>query len=149
MRNVPVVQARGRFFDLLPGPLHACYMTSSIRKPAVSSWRRHPRFHLDVRWFVASPTCSTLGRGLEISANGALLPATCTSSRFAEAVTLYISLPLRERPFEARCRATYLAKRGWVLRFEAVDSEDFQLLGHTLEQGTTLHSDTNYKELSI
>jgi hypothetical protein len=95
--------------------------------------RRYPRFHLDVDWFVVSKAsgCSTLGRGIELSVRGALLPVTCTSP-FTEEVTLYLSLPLRPKMLKASCRATNEANRGWVLHFEEISPEDLQLLGHTL-----------------
>lgn len=92
--------------------------------------RRYPRFHLDVDWFVESRGCSTLGRGIELSVRGALLPVTCTSP-FTEEVTLYLSLPLRPKMLKARCTAQN-EKRGWVLHFVEVSPEDLQLLGHTL-----------------
>lgn len=100
----------------------------TIVKPAVS--RRFPRFTLNVDWFVESAGCSTLGRGLEVSVRGALLPL-CFTSPFASEVTLFLSLPLRERMFKARCSATQ-GTRGWVLTFVDVAPEDLQLLGHTL-----------------
>jgi hypothetical protein len=92
--------------------------------------RRSPRFTLAVDWFIESAGCSTLGRGLELSVRGALLPLAFTSP-FAPHVTLFVSLPLRERMFKARCSASQ-TERGWVLDFEEVAPEDLQLLGHTL-----------------
>lgn len=92
--------------------------------------RRYPRFHLDVDWFVESSGCSTLGRGLELSVRGALLPVACTSP-FVAGVTLFLSLPAREKMFKARCAARQ-TPRGWVLTFEEVAPEDLQLLGQTL-----------------
>lgn len=92
--------------------------------------RRYPRFHLDVDWFVESRGCSTLGRGLELSVRGVLLPVTCTSP-FVAGVTLFLSLPAREAMFKARCSARQTA-RGWVLTFAEVAPEDLQLLGQTL-----------------
>lgn len=105
-------------------------MATSSRKSAGT--RRYPRFHLDVDWFVKSNGgCSTLGRGIELSVRGALLPVTCTSP-FTEHVTLYLSLPLRQKMLEARCSASNHGHRGWVLHFEEISPEDLQLLGHTL-----------------
>ncbi len=95
-----------------------------------SATRRYPRFHLDVDWFVESLGCSTLGRGLEVSVRGALLPLTCTSP-FATEATLFLSLPLRERMFKARCTARQ-SERGWLLTFGEVAPDDLQVLGHTL-----------------
>lgn len=92
--------------------------------------RRYPRFHLDVDWFVESRGCSTLGRGLELSVRGALLPVACTSP-FVAGVTLFLALPAREKMFKARCAARQ-TPRGWVLTFEEVAPEDLQLLGQTL-----------------
>jgi hypothetical protein len=92
--------------------------------------RRYPRFHLDVDWFVESRGCSTLGRGLELSVRGALLPVTCTSP-FVAGVTLFLSLPASENMFKARCTARQTT-RGWVLTFEEVAPADLQLLGQTL-----------------
>lgn len=99
-----------------------------MRQP---SFRRYPRFHLDVDWFVESKGSSSMGRGLEISVRGAMLPGTCTSP-FADEVTLYLSLPLRQRMFKARCTAANKPGRGWALDFDDVSPEDLQLLGHTL-----------------
>ena len=102
-------------------------MTKRAPQPVT---RRSPRFTLAVDWFIESAGCSTLGRGLELSVRGALLPLAFTSP-FAEHVTLFVSLPLRERMFKARCAASK-TERGWVLDFEEVAPEDLQLLGHTL-----------------
>lgn len=104
--------------------------TTTRKRAAAVQGRRYPRFQLDVDWFVESRGCSTLGRGLELSVRGALLPATCNSP-FTQAVTLYLSLPLRPQMFKATCHAEN-SSRGWVLRFEAIAPEDLQLLGHTL-----------------
>lgn len=104
-------------------------MATSSRKSAGT--RRYPRFHLDVDWFVVSKGCSTLGRGIELSVRGALLPVTCTSP-FTDDVTLYLSLPLRPKMLKARCSASNQSHRGWVLHFEEISPEDLQLLGHTL-----------------
>jgi hypothetical protein len=60
-----------------------------------------------------------------------MLPVTCTSP-FDGDVTLYLSLPLRERMFKARCRALNFGQRGWSLEFVEVAPDDLQLLGHTL-----------------
>lgn len=92
--------------------------------------RRYPRFHLDVDWFVESSGCSTLGRGLELSTRGALLPVTCTSP-FVKDVTLYLSLPARMEMVKVKCVAKHLA-RGWLLDFVELAPEDLVLLGHTL-----------------
>lgn len=94
--------------------------------------RRSPRFHLDVDWFVASRGCSSMGRGVELSVRGALLPVTCTSPFVAE-VTLFLALPARAAMFKARCAARQ-TPRGWVLTFGEVAPEDLQLLGQTLAQ---------------
>jgi hypothetical protein len=93
--------------------------------------RRYPRFTLDVDWFVESAGCSTLGRGLELSVRGALLPIKC-SGRFSDQVTLFLSLPQREQMFKAQCTAHLEEGRGWVLCFGEVSPDDLQLLGHTL-----------------
>ncbi len=93
--------------------------------------RRWPRFFLDLDWFVESEGCSTLGRGLELTVRGARLPIGC-SSPFADAVTLHLSLPARERMFKARCSARMIDGRGWVLTFTEVAPDDLQLLGNTL-----------------
>ena len=103
--------------------------TKRKSKPAVQG-RRYPRFTLDVDWFVESRGCSTLGRGIELSVRGAMLPATCTSP-FTEDVTLYLSLPARPKMFKALCSARNEG-RGWLLHFNEIAPEDLQLLGHTL-----------------
>ncbi len=106
-------------------------MATSTRKSATTvQGRRYPRFHLDVDWFVVSKGCSTLGRGIELSVRGALLPVTCTSP-FTDDVTLYLSLPLRPKMLKAHCTAAN-GKRGWVLQFDDISPADLQLLGHTL-----------------
>ncbi|MFZ5444572.1 MAG: hypothetical protein ACOZQL_31555 [Myxococcota bacterium] len=105
-------------------------MATSNRKTTVQG-RRYPRFHLDVDWFVESKGSSSLGRGVELSVRGALLPVACTSP-FTTEVTLFLSLPARPQMFKARCSAQMLAGRGWFLRFEEIAPEDLQLLGHTL-----------------
>jgi hypothetical protein len=105
-------------------------MRTSTKRPAVTTSRRYPRFALDVDWFVESVGCSTLGRGLELSVRGALLPLTCTS-RFATEARLFLSLPARERMFKAGCSAKQ-SERGWLLTFGEVAPDDLQLLGHTL-----------------
>ncbi len=105
-------------------------MATPTRKTAVQG-RRYPRFHLDVDWFVESKGSSSMGRGIELSVRGALLPVTCTSP-FTEGVTLYLSLPQRPKMFKAKCSAATQSERGWVLRFEEIAPEDLQLLGHTL-----------------
>lgn len=101
------------------------------RSAAAVRSRRFPRFQLDVDWFVESQGSSSMGRGLQISARGALLPVTCTSP-FTDGVTLYLSLPLRPKMFKARCTAEQEEGRGWVLHFDEVSPLDLQLLGHTL-----------------
>ena len=100
------------------------------RGKQVVSRRRAPRFTLDLDWFVESGGCSTLGRGLEISARGATLPVTCKSP-FTREVTLYVSFPARPQMFKARCSAI-MRGHGWVLTFEEVSPEDLQLLGTSL-----------------
>lgn len=105
--------------------------TSTRKESAPVQGRRYPRFHLDVDWFVQSQGCSTLGRGIELSVRGALLPPTCTSP-FTNHVTLYLSLPLQEQMFKAECSAAKHGLRGWVLRFEEIAPDNLQLLGHTL-----------------
>lgn len=102
----------------------------TTRKAAVQG-RRYPRFHLDIDWFVESSGCSTLGRGLELSVRGALLPVTCVGP-FPREVTLHLSLAQRERMFKARCRVAQQNERGWVLTFVEVAPEDLQLLGQAL-----------------
>lgn len=93
--------------------------------------RRYPRFFLDVDWFVESNGCSAMGRGLELSVRGALLPVTCRSP-FTPQVTLFVSLPARQTMFKAACSAVQREPRGWVLTFEEVTPEDLALLGATL-----------------
>jgi hypothetical protein len=105
--------------------------TSSSKKAPAPAIRQVPRFRLDVDWFVESHGASAMGRGLELSVRAAMLPVTCTSP-FDGDVTLFLSLPLRERMFKARCRATNFGARGWSLQFVEVAPEDLQLLGHTL-----------------
>lgn len=105
-------------------------MATSTRKVSAVTGRRYPRFHLDVDWFVESKGCSTLGRGIELSVRGALLPVSCNSP-FTQDVVLYLSLPARPKMFRARCSATS-SERGWVLHFEESAPDDLQLLGHTL-----------------
>ncbi len=105
-------------------------MAHATRRTAAVQGRRYPRFHLDVDWFVESSGCSTLGRGLELSTRGALLPVTCTSP-FVKDVTLYLSLPARMEMVKVKCVAKHLA-RGWLLDFVELAPEDLVLLGHTL-----------------
>jgi hypothetical protein len=104
--------------------------TSAPRRTKPTT-RQYPRFALDVDWFVESHGSSAMGRGLEVSVRAAMLPVTCTSP-FDGDVTLYLSLPLRERMFKARCRALNFGERGWSLEFVEVAPDDLQLLGHTL-----------------
>lgn len=105
--------------------------TSTRTRNVKPRTRRYPRFSFDVDWFVESAGCSTLGRGLELTVRGAMLPVTCTSP-FTEQVTLHLSLPARERMFKAKCVAVMHEGRGWALEFVEVSPEDLQLLGHTL-----------------
>ncbi len=93
--------------------------------------RRFPRLFLDVDWFVESNGCSTLGRGLEISPRGALLPLTCIG-QFSSAVTLHVALPARPRMFKARGIAMTRRERGWAIEFRDVEVEDLRLLAETL-----------------
>ena len=104
-----------------------------MAKPATKppSPRRYPRFVLDVDWFVESDGCSTLGRGLELSARGAKLPVAFASP-FPRDVTLFVALPQRQEMFKARCRAQHHDGRGWTLVFAEVSPDDLQLLGHCL-----------------
>src|SRR5690242_21778655 len=83
------------------------------------SRRRYPRLHLDVDWFVESNGCSTLGRGLEISPRGALLPVTCIG-QFSSAVTLHVALQSRPRMFKAKGLAMTRRERGWAIVFRDV-----------------------------
>ena len=92
--------------------------------------RRYPRFFLDLDWFVESQGCSTLGRGLELSVRGALLPA-CRAPAHGE-VTLFVSLPRRPEMFRAACRARLQPGRGWILTFLEVSPADLQELGQLL-----------------
>jgi hypothetical protein len=105
-------------------------MATPTRKTAVQG-RRYPRFHLDVDWFVESSGSSSMGRGIQLSVRGAMLPVTCTSP-FRDDITLYLALPARQRMFKAKCSATMLPGRGWSLQFDEVAPDDLQLLGHTL-----------------
>lgn len=95
------------------------------------SRRRYPRLFLDVDWFVESEGCSTLGRGLEISPRGALLPVTCKGS-FSTSVTLHVSLASRPRMFKAKGTAVAREGRGWAILFRDVSAEDLHLLAMTL-----------------
>ena len=72
-----------------------------------------------------------MGRGIELSVRGALLPATCTSP-FTDQVTLYLSLPARAKMLKVQCSAANHPRRGWVLLFEELSPEDLQLLAETL-----------------
>jgi hypothetical protein len=105
-------------------------MATPTRKTAVQG-RRYPRFQLDVDWFVESKGSSSMGRGIELSVRGALLPVTCTSP-FRDDITLYLALPARQKMFKAKCTATMHAGRGWALQFDEIAPDDLQLLGHTL-----------------
>ncbi|MBX7099454.1 MAG: hypothetical protein K1X89_17195 [Myxococcaceae bacterium] len=75
--------------------------------------------------------CSTLGRGLEISPRGALLPLTCKGELSGD-VVLYVSLPERPRMFKAVGRAAPRAERGWVIAFHETSEEDLALLAESL-----------------
>ncbi len=101
------------------------------REAAYLQRRRYPRLALDVDWFVESDGCSTLGRGLEISPRGAMLPLTCIG-KFSSEVTLYVSLPGRPKMFKARAHAAPRSERGWVIQFHEVSPEDLTLLARTL-----------------
>jgi hypothetical protein len=103
----------------------------SRREAAYLQRRRYPRLSLDVDWFVESDGCSTLGRGLEISPRGAMLPLTCIG-RFSGGVTLYVALPGRARMFKARAHAAPRSERGWVIVFHEVSPEDLTLLARAL-----------------
>ena len=102
-----------------------------LRQAAYLQRRRYPRLALDVDWFVESDGCSTLGRGLEISPRGAMLPLTCVGE-FSSEVTLYVALPGRAKMFKARAYAAPRSERGWVIQFHEVALEDLTLLAHTL-----------------
>lgn len=108
------------------------------REAAYLQRRRYPRLALDVDWFVESDGCSTLGRGLEISPRGAMLPVTCIG-KFSSEVTLYVALPGRAKMFKARAHAVPHSQRGWVIQFHDVSAEDLTLLARTLleEHGLT------------
>lgn len=86
---------------------------------------------LDVDWFVESHGCSTLGRGLDISVRGAMLPVHCQSP-FSADVTLHVALPARPRMFKARGVAVPRKGHGWAIRFTQVDPEDLRLLADEL-----------------
>lgn len=103
--------------------------TSTRKSSAAVTGRRYPRFHLDVDWFVESKGCSAMGRGIELSVRGALLPVACQSP-FTEDVTLYLSLRARPKMFKAKCSAR-ASDRGWLLTFEEIAPDDLQLLGQT------------------
>lgn len=106
------------------------------RDGSLGGRRRYQRVFLDADWFAESDGCCTLGRGLEISPRGALLPIERTS-QFTSEVCLYVSLPARPRMFKARgTLAPAAGKKGWVIRFAHVSPEDLTLLGHSLiEEG--------------
>lgn len=102
------------------------------RRDLVSSSRRkYPRLFLDVDWFVESLGCSTLGRGLEISPRGALLPVTCLAPLSTE-VVLHVCLPARPKMFKAKGAAIARRARGWAIAFRDVSLEDLNLLAKTL-----------------
>ncbi len=101
------------------------------REAAYLQRRRYPRLGLDVDWFVESDGCSTLGRGLEISPRGAMLPLTCIG-KFSSDVTLYVALPGRAKMFKAKAHAAPRSERGWVIQFHEVDPSDLELLAKTL-----------------
>ncbi len=101
------------------------------REAAYLQRRRYPRLGLDVDWFVESEGCSTLGRGLEISPRGAMLPLTCIG-KFSSDVTLYVALPGRAKMFKAKAHAAPRSERGWVIQFHEVDPADLELLAKSL-----------------
>ena len=102
------------------------------REALYLSRRRYARVLLDVDWFVESVGCSTLGRGLELSPRGALLPIARTGA-FGEEVTLFVCLPGRPRMFRAVGAAQAVrGPRGWLIKFHRVASEDLGLLGEAL-----------------
>lgn len=101
------------------------------REAAYLQRRRYPRLALDVDWFVESDGCSTLGRGLEISPRGAMLPLTCIG-KFSSVVTLYVALPGRAKMFKARAHAAPRSERGWVIQFHEISPDDLTLLAKTL-----------------
>ncbi|MEW5742849.1 MAG: hypothetical protein AB1938_28290 [Myxococcota bacterium] len=105
--------------------------STADRRHARPTTRQHPRFELDVDWFVESAGASAMGRGLEVSVRTAKLPVTCKSP-FPGEVILHLSLPQRERMFKARCRAVNFGVRGWCLEFLEIAPDDLQLLGQTL-----------------
>jgi hypothetical protein len=93
--------------------------------------RRYPRLFLDADWFVESNGCSTLGRGLEMSLRGALLPLTCLG-QFSSSVTLHVALPSRARMFKARGVAVARREQGWAIVFREIEGEDLHLLAMAL-----------------
>src|SRR4051812_45683105 len=126
------------FFDDLHFSLQPCGMSAlpddrrtRRREAAYLQRRRYPRLALDVDWFVESDGCSTLGRGLEISPRGAMLPLTCIG-KFSSDVTLYGALPGRAKMFKARAHAAPRSERGWVIQFHEVAAEDLTLLAQSL-----------------
>ena len=102
------------------------------REPLYLSRRRYARVRLDVDWFIESAGCSTLGRGLDLSPRGALLPIARTGA-FGADVTLFVCLPGRPRMFRA-VGVAHPARgpRGWLIKFHRVASEDLALLGEAL-----------------
>ncbi len=126
------------FFDELHFSLQPCGMSELTgdrrtrrREAAYLQRRRYPRLALDVDWFVESEGCSTLGRGLEISPRGAMLPLVCVG-KFSSEVTLYVALPHRAKMFTARAHAAPRSERGWVIQFHEVAPEDLCLLAKAL-----------------
>ena len=103
------------------------------------SRRRYPRLFLDVDWFVESNGCSTLGRGLEISPRGAMLPVICKGP-FSSAVTLFVALPSRARMFKAKGTAASRSGQGWAIMFREVSVEDLHLLAMTFIEDYGLHA---------
>ena len=93
--------------------------------------RRYPRLFLDVDWFVESSGCSALGRGLEISPRGALLPVTCMGPLSTD-VTLHVSLPASTKMFKAVGVASVRKERGWAIIFREVSHENLHLLAMEL-----------------
>lgn len=104
-----------------------------------------PRVFLDAGWFVEATSCSTLGRGLEISSRAACLPIAPTSE-LTGPVTLYLSLPGQARMFRARGQALRRpGQRGWVIRFAEVSPENLRLLSRALSDAPALALPANLK----
>ena len=101
------------------------------RREDSANSRRYPRLFLDVDWFVESDGCSTLGRGLELSPRGALLPVSCLAP-LSTFVTLHVCLPSRPRMFRAKGQALARRASGWAIAFSEVSFDDLHLLASTL-----------------